>query len=129
MLLRLSAIVGGIVIMAAMGAAARGDEPIPDELLDRVGQQGHVAVVVELRVPWPGDEASIRVVQDGLLSKLARSPFRLNRRYATIPFIALDLSAAALRLVAASPLVVGITEDVVLGPGQPRSPPAVGSSR
>ena len=124
--LRLILAIGGVATLASCVMAATRDRRIAQELLDKIRTQGHAAVVVELRLPPGADEVSIRVAQDRLLTDLASVPHRVTRRYATIPFIALELSDAALQVVAASPLVVGITEDILLTPNRPRPPPPQG---
>jgi hypothetical protein len=125
--LRLTLAVGSLLMLASCVTATAREGPIGQEIRDKIRTQGHAAVVVELRLPPDADEVAIRAAQDRLLSDLASVPHRVTRRYATIPFIALDLSAAALQIVAVSPLVVGITEDIVLTPNRPRPPPPQGS--
>ena len=126
--LMLGLAIGGVVALASYVTAAAPDAWIAQELQDKIRTQGHAAVVVELRLPPGADEVTIRRAQDRLLTDLASVPHRVTRRYATIPFIALYLSDAALQVVAASPLVVGITEDLVLTPNWPRPPPPQGES-
>jgi hypothetical protein len=115
--------IGGVLTLASSVMAATRDGQIAQELLDKIRTQGHGAVVVELRLPPDADEMAIRAAQDRLLTDLASVPHRVTRRYATMPFIALELSDAALQIVAVSPLVVGITKDIMLTPNRPRPPP------
>jgi len=96
---------------------------VPKPLVDRAAQEGTVRVLVQLQVVAKpeGELASaetvaaqrqaIAVAQSALMAELVGTRYRLIRTYETIPFLALDVSSDALRILEASPLVVGIEED------------------
>lgn len=110
-----------VLVVAALGgcpAARGGSEPrLPADLLARAETEGSVRVIAELRVV-SGD---IGAAQNAVLQALAGAPHRILRRYATVPFLALEVSPEALRLLAASPAVLRIQEDRVAAP-QRRAP-------
>ena len=94
------------------------EERLPLDLLARAEAEGTVRVIVELRVGSEG----IRAAQDALLLSLDGTQHRVTRRLTAIPFLALEVSAQALRLLAASPAVVRIEEDRLHAPQDRGSP-------
>jgi len=89
-----------------------------EELLTKAAREGTVRVIVELRVeatPPAGREA-IEWTQALVLQELAGSGHRVLRRFATIPFMALEVAPDALSRLAASPHVASIREDMLLRP-------------
>jgi hypothetical protein len=69
-------------------------------------------VIVELQA---GPE-KIQATQDLALGAIAGTRYRLTRRYQSVPFLALEVSAEALRRLARSPVVRRIEEDRVVHP-------------
>jgi hypothetical protein len=120
------ALLFGMMLLAAPGrAAAQVTGPSVEELTTNAERQGALRVIVELRVDSTGPPtgAAIAAAQDSLLDELGGTSHRLIRRYTTVPFIALEVSAEALRRLAGSPRVAGIREDRVLRPqGAPGTP-------
>jgi hypothetical protein len=109
-----------LFMVALGGGAAAGVEPdarLPAELLSRAEAEGTVRVIVELRV-GPG---GIPAAQDEALHALEGTAHRVTRRYKSIPFIALEASAEALRRLGGSPAVLRVQEDRVVAP-QTRTP-------
>ena len=113
---------------------------VPKPLVDRAAQEGTVRVLVQLQVVAKpeGELASAEAVatqrqaiagaQSALMAELVGTRHRLIRTYETIPFLALDVSSDALRILEASPLVVGIEEDRLESPlSTPRGPASVES--
>ena len=101
-------------------AAAAG---VPSELLERAMAESPVRVIAELAVSVQPEgrlagaaiaeqRARIADTQSGVLADLAASPHRVTRRFRTIPFVALEVSAAALARLAAHGLVRSVQEDV-----------------
>ena len=86
---------------------------------------GAIRVIVHLRVPSGASErpeagapqhASIQRAREALLHELASMPHRVTRMYEAIPFVALEVSPEALRIVEKSPWVVGIEPDALVAP-------------
>jgi subtilisin family serine protease len=70
---------------------------------------------------------AIDAVQSSALSKLAGSRAALHARYEYIPFLALEVDAAALEKLVSLPEVVGIEEDVLERPSLATSNAVIGS--
>lgn len=113
-----------------MGAALR----------QRAEREGRVRVIVELRLPsgahlpeGRADPAAVnaqrRAIGDAggrVLARLQRANHRLLRRYQTVPYVALDVDAAALDSLAnAGPDVVRVMEDRILRPVLAESGPLI----
>jgi subtilisin family serine protease len=92
---------------------------VPDVVRQRAEREGRVRVIVELRAP-SGDAAA------RLLTRLERGSHRLHRRYATVPYVALELNARALDALANSPNdVARVFEDSILQADLAESGPLV----
>ena len=115
----------GAAVMLLVGPAA-GRTPagsVPKALVDRAAREATVRVLVQLQVaaePEGGlasaeavaaQRKAIAVAQSALMAELVGTRYRLIKTYETIPFLALEVSSDALRILEASPLVVGIEED------------------
>ena len=118
----------GMILLLLAGrttAAAQTAPPTYDELLAKAARQGTLRVIVEVLPdgPAPPTREAIAHAQDRVLQELAGTDHRVLRRYATIPFLGLAVSADALRRLAGSLFVGGIREDMVLRPQRsPGSP-------
>jgi hypothetical protein len=118
------ALLFGLMLLAAPGrTAAEVTAPALEELITNATRQGTLRVIVELKIdpPRPPSREAIAEAQDGLLAELAGTRHRVIRRFTTVPFIALEVSADALRRLAGSLRVTGIREDQV---SRPQSAPA-----
>jgi hypothetical protein len=73
-------------------------------------------VIAHLRVPEPATPPRIHAVQESVLEGLANAPYRLVRRFDTLPFLVLEVSPAALALLRASSEVTAIEEDALSAP-------------
>ena len=101
-----------VVLTVACGVPAHSGALLPAELLGRAEREETVRVIVELEaVP-----EKIQATQDLALGAIAGTRYRVMRRYQTVPFLALDVSAEALRRLAQSPVVRRIEEDRVVHP-------------
>jgi hypothetical protein len=89
-----------------------------DELLAQAEAHGHVRVLVELT---PGPQG-LAAAQDALLRSLAGTSARVTRRYAQLPFLALEVSPAALRVLVSAPAVRRIQADHALSPQEKQRP-------
>jgi hypothetical protein len=78
-------------------------------------------VIARLRVPEPATPRQIHAVQESVLQGLANAPYRLVRRFDTLPFLVLEVSPAALALLRSSSEVTAIEEDALSAP-HPDSP-------
>ena len=96
------------LFVASLGAlwSSGGDASETDPLIDpdvtsQLSGGSRTRVLVELRIDEPGDavgrEDSIARAQNAVLSRLPRSHSLLVRRYASIPLLALEIDATALR--------------------------------
>jgi subtilisin family serine protease len=96
-------------------------------LMARAQTHGYVRVIVGVRVTYQPEgrldvraiqtqRASIAQAQNALLNQLAVHNARLTRRFTTIPYLALEVNANALRALVSAANVTSIRED------QPRKP-------
>jgi hypothetical protein len=115
-----------MMLLAAPGrAAAQATPPSMDDLIAKAERQGTLRVIVELKMDLSGPPTreSIAAAQDLVIQELAGTNHRVLRRFTTIPFLGLEVSADALRRLPGSPHVAGIREDMVLRPqGAPAKP-------
>jgi subtilisin family serine protease len=118
-----------------------GSAPVAPSLRQRAARDGRVRVIVELRlasgahVPEgraanpatvSAQRQAIRDAGARVLARLQRASHRLLRRYQTVPYLALDLSAAALEaLTASSQEVVRVLDDPILQPVLAESVPLI----
>lgn len=107
---------GGIVGHAQRPAV------VPAELMQRAVSQGTIRVIVQLDVasqPEGGMAAQARALQrqaiaarqNQLFTALAPRGYRLARQFNTIPFVALELTPAAVAALELLPNVRAVTED------------------
>jgi len=117
--LRWPSTVALIVLALAGGSSASravDDGPMIDSDVRAAARGGTVRVLVELRAPRD-DAAAIRNAQDEVERGLAGTAARVARRYATAPFIALEIDAVALaRLEAMPALVTRVRRDGIVRP-------------
>jgi hypothetical protein len=106
--------------MLITGGASASATPasVPPELLEKARTSGEVRVIVQLRVPPGAGGREIATAQDALLAELPPGSYRVGRRYAAIPSLALAVSEDALRVLVASPAVLSVVEDQVLSPSR-----------
>jgi hypothetical protein len=99
------------------GSGSDGPAPL-DDLLVKAAQRGTIRVIVKIRLEAPGAPTpeAIALGQDLVLQELAGTGHRVHRRYTTIPFLSLEVTADALRRLGASGRVAGIREERVLRP-------------
>jgi hypothetical protein len=123
------AIAGLAAGRAGRARAASDGPPLIDPELRSATAQGRVRVLVELRLPdgapAPGgptaQERAIAAVQQAVLARLAPAPHRLVHRYTSVPLLALEIGADALRaLETMSDLVIRVRADRVRIPSTPR---------
>src|SRR6267142_7010614 len=135
----------GVALPAHVVAASRDEDRrvVPTTIHDRARAEGEVRVLVELALP------SHRVAEAGLssqartahrreiadtaarvLSRLAKHPHHVLRRYLTAPLIALRVGPAALQeLDAAGVLVKRVVEDRIHKPVLWDSVPIIGADQ
>jgi hypothetical protein len=96
--------------------------PLVDPEVRRAADQGSTRVLVELRMPPLPDTVSsvssaIALAQREMLSRLPASHFSVLRQFETVPFLALEIDADALRaLEKLGALVTRIVPDRPLAP-------------
>ena len=93
------------MLLAGPGRAAAQVTAPTIELVAKAERQGTLRVIVEVKVdpPTPTSRETIVEAQARLLDELAGTSHRVVRRFTTIPFLALEVSADALRRLATSP--------------------------
>ncbi len=98
--------------------------------------QGSFRVIVELNVAVQADAAltsadrvlqrqAITAVQDRVIAALPLATYRLPRRFTTIPFIALEVTAGGLAILPLLPEVLAVSEDRLEAPSLAQSVPLV----
>ena len=116
------ALLFGMVLLAGP-TAAQVVAPSLDDLIAKAAREGSLRVTVQLRIePATANRGSIAAAQDFVIQELAGTAHRVLRRFTTIPYLGLEVSADALRRLAASPTVIGIREDRLRMPLVPGSP-------
>jgi hypothetical protein len=115
--LLLAEIVSGTVLGAGMSQA---DSMVDPEVRALVSV-GQARVFVMLQIPETGDQAqrsaAIGRAQDAVLARLPQPHASLVRRYASVPMLALEIDATALRaLETMSDVVVGVKLDRAVKP-------------
>ncbi|HWC02463.1 MAG TPA: hypothetical protein VHF87_06815 [Methylomirabilota bacterium] len=122
------AVVLQLAIALLTGAVPAAAQVVPspiDELIAKAARQGTLRVIVEVKPvsPGPATADAIAQAQDDVLQELAGTGHRVLRRFTTIPFLGLEVTADALRRLGASARVGAIREDMVLRPQEsPASP-------
>jgi len=112
-----------IALAGALGAASgTEDRLVIDPDVRAAARGGTIRVIVELRAPH-NDPSALRNAQDEVLRRLAGTGARLARRYATAPFLAIEIDAAALaRLEEMSALVMRVRADDIARPYEGSAP-------
>ena len=130
---RLILIVGAAVLALAARDARAGDVA---DLLDRATARGTVRVLARLDVPSTSkalasvdaDAArvtAIRTARTALARDLEGTAYTTEREFSTIPYVALDVSPAALTALTLSGHVLGVEEDRLEKVMLPESVPLV----
>ena len=120
------------------GATGSSRPVLSAALKAKAADGGTVRVIVQLSTPFTpegrlagtqirGQRQAIGLAQDAVLQKLLGQGARLQARYGHIPFLALEVDAAALDRLAAMPEVTGISEDVFEKPSLVSSNAVIGS--
>lgn len=143
----------GVVVVILLGGMGVQHTAVPvqasplrqtEELTQLVAQAyeaGTVRVLVQLDLPFrpEGELDGIRAVrsqqlgidgvQASVLDELAETNTAVIAAYKYIPFMALELDAAALETLASLPQVVAIEEDVAVPPSLSSSVPVIGGDQ
>ncbi|CAG1002299.1 Major intracellular serine protease [Burkholderiales bacterium] len=127
--------------LLAIGTPIATAGEVPPALFDQAAHSGTVRVIVELRVATvpeakiASDQAvaaqrkDIAAARAAVLKRLAGTGHRTMREYTTIPFVALEVTPDALAALAASTDVVGVVEDLLLGPTLNDTVPLIGADQ
>ncbi|MBI3147380.1 MAG: S8 family serine peptidase [Betaproteobacteria bacterium] len=130
-----------VALLLGLGTPIATAGEVPPALFDKAAHGGTVRVIVELRVATvpeakiASDQAvaaqrnDIAAARAAVLKRLASTGHRLLREYTTIPFVALEVAPDALAALAASSDVVGVVEDLLLGPALNDSVPLIGADQ
>ncbi|MBZ0089617.1 MAG: S8 family serine peptidase, partial [Thermoanaerobaculia bacterium] len=121
------------------GVARAMDWDVVSRLEERVLRDGTLRVIVGLDerfVPEgalataerrTGQRAAIAAAQEATLSQLEGTGYRVIARFRSIPYLALELDAAALSRLIALDRVVSLHEDVAVPPALASSAPVIGA--
>jgi len=125
------ALLGGAAVLLAHGAravrAATDEAPVIDPEVRVAAAQGRARVLVELRLsgasPPPGaaaQERAIAATQQAVLARLSGTSHRVVRQYTSVPLLALEIGADALRaLEGMGDLVARVRAERVRPPSTP----------
>jgi hypothetical protein len=118
-------LIGLVLIIVSRTTGAQTSPPAYDELFAKAARQGTLRVIVEVLPEGsaPYTREAITQAQDRVLQELVGTNHRVLRRFTTIPFLGLAVSADALRRLAGSLFVGGIREDTMLRPQGFRATP------
>jgi hypothetical protein len=110
-----------IVSGTALGAGMSGADAVVDPEVRALVRVGRARVLVTLQVAETGDQAqradAIGRAQDGVLSRLPASHASVVRRYESVPLLALEIDATALRaLETMTDVVAGVKLDRAVKP-------------
>lgn len=136
------------LIFVGWGTAVSAAASSPNQQLDRMSQliaqaeeTGTVRVLVQLNLPFraEGDlddaqsvqaqQVGIDGLQDSVLNQLADTNTAVIAAYKYIPYLALELDAAALQELAGLPQVITIEEDIPAPPTLSSSVPVIGADQ
>jgi hypothetical protein len=123
--LGLAFLLGITLLTGAETAAAQTAPPTIEELVAKAARQGTLRVIVEVKIDPPGSPSreAIAQAQDHVLQELVGTGHRVLRRFTTIPFMGLEVSADALRRLGGSAHVAGVREDRLRTPQGPSGSP------
>lgn len=129
-----------IGILPADAQGPGGKPPIDvTALLAKANANGTITVIVGLNMPYQADsslsasaaqvqQAAIRFSQSQLLANLRANIRKVSAQFKTIPFISVEVDAAGLQALAASPLVANISEDIIFTTALADSTPLMGGT-
>jgi hypothetical protein len=111
-----------LVLLSATLAAGQPESRVPSAVIDQVAAEGSALVLVGLKIPWQTEsslsEAQVRIqreaiaaIQKDFLAEIDGKSFKVVRRYANIPGIALEVGADVLAELARSPNVTNVLLD------------------
>ncbi len=130
----------GIPASAAPSSAQEEDRGTLASLTVRARDRGSVRVIVGLRGAYPREaqlagpgavarqRAAIGRAQDAVLGELAGRSVTAVRRFRFVPFLAAEVDADGLAVLAVSPGVSSIQEDVAEPPALAESVPLIGAT-
>jgi subtilisin len=140
----LIALFSAFALFASPQAAPQQPPPdgrIPPQLWERMARRGDVRVIVELkaatgphipegllshRAAVTKQRDAISTAQASILTKLPKAGHRLLHRYATVPYLALELNPAGVAaLEGAGADVVRVIEDAIVRPSLAESVPLI----
>jgi subtilisin family serine protease len=140
---------GGVVAIAAAAAVlvwqqtpseAQGGPPrVPRDLRDRAARDGRVRVLVQLNLPGHipdgrlpnaasrlGQRQRLNALQSRVLSRLSPLSSRIVHRFATLPYVAVEVDVNALTALENAPGdVVQVMEDAIVRPVLSESAPLI----
>src|SRR5512145_1497709 len=107
-----------LVVGVVFGAGPAAAADVPPPLLD-AARAGHVRVLAMLDVKAPAPDflasptgrTAIQAAGDRVLARLPAGQFELRRRFVTVNALAVEVSAAGLRALAADPEVAHVDLD------------------
>jgi subtilisin family serine protease len=131
------AVVIGVVCLFSSSSQAQVEPRVSESLLAKADAQGFVLVIVQLRTAFTPEgnlpnaaaqadqRARIAATTDVTLSRLAGQQIAEVKRFSTIPYVAMTVDGAALRVLNTLPEVVRVEEDTLGLPSLYESGPLV----
>ncbi|VAW43045.1 hypothetical protein MNBD_CHLOROFLEXI01-4113, partial [hydrothermal vent metagenome] len=135
-----------VLIFAGAGTAVSVQAITPNQAIDGLQQlaaqaeeNGSIRVLVQLDLPFRAEgeletdaavqaqQANIDGLQNMVLEQMADTNTAVIATFKYIPYLALELDAAALETLAALPAVVAIEEDIPVPPALSSSIPVIGA--
>jgi subtilisin family serine protease len=131
-----------LVVAARNGAsipvAAAGPRDVPQNVREQARRDGHARVIVEVQLPaahvpegslgsaaLSNQRQQIAAQSARVASRLPAAAYRLVHQYRSVPYLALDVSPAALDALAVLPEVARVMPDAILRPVLADSVPLV----
>ena len=128
------------IFYAASPAEIHAQTSVPSDLMSKVQDTGRVRVIVRLDIPYRGEasldgpvadvqQQTIAAAQEGIQARLAPASAAVTAVFQTIPFLGLEVDAAALEQLTSMAEVLSIQEDVPIPAALSSSIPVIGADQ
>ena len=119
---RTSILAFALLLWTSTITLGQSEGKIPSDVVDKIAAEGSAPVVVGLKVPWQVESDlnaeqvriqrdAIATIQGDLLAEIEGKSFKITRRYASIPGIAMEVGADTLAELARSRNVTNVLLD------------------
>lgn len=111
-----------LLVVSFTLAAAQIEDKVHAGVLESMETAGHALILVGLKVPWQREDTlnpedlsaqrqAIKAAQEGLVSELNGTDYRIVREYQEIPGIAMEIGPDALSILKKSSTVTNVLPD------------------